>query len=220
MKIVWQNIVAIFFITLLILIQIVYWTNPATLSEFIKIKDQLLLFEKDYPIFSGFLYIGMYALSIIFGIPISMTIIGGYFFGIITGIAYSLLAIALGTTILSCLVRYVMRDWVQKKYGNQLDPFNKEIKKYGLYYVLMIHVIPFMPSFLPNVVMSVSSTSLYKVIGINVIGAAPLTIVYVVAGSYLHTLNSLNDFILYMSIFGGIIAIPLIAIGIYRLKVR
>ncbi len=216
MKFVWQNIVAILFVILLVLIQITYWINPITLSDFIKIKDQLLFFSNHYPLFASVVYMSMYVLSIIFGIPISITIIGGYFFGIIHGIAYSMLGVLIGVTILGSFVRYVMHDWVQERYGDELDPFNKEIEKYGLYYVLMIHSIPFMPSFLPNIAMSLSSMSLYNVIGVNVIGAVPLTVIYVIAGAYLHNLNSLNDFILYVSIFGGIIALPLIGATIYR----
>src|SRR5690606_38685803 len=110
-----------------------------------------------------------------FGIPISATVIGGYLFGWKLGFVYSMTGFLFGTTILCLLVRYVMSDWIQERYKNELEPFNKELKKYGLHYIIIAHSIPFMPSFFLNLAIGISSMLFSKLMLFNAIAAIPLT---------------------------------------------
>lgn len=216
MKFAWRSLAIVIFIILLLGIQIFYWIDPVTVSDIIQLRKELLSWINQHYIISALIYISSYTISIIFGIPISATVIGGYLFGIIKGIIYSIIAITLGTIILCSLARYVLRDWIQKRYKKQLEPFNKEIKKYGLHYIVMVHIIPFMPSFLPHIATGISTISLPKIIGINILGALPLTCVYTIAGSYIHQLDSMRDIIYYFSIFGSVLGIFFLLSIIYR----
>lgn len=216
MKFVWQSLVAFLFIIVLLLVQITYWINPLNLSDVIIIRAELLHFVHQYPVLSSSIYIFSYTLSIIFGIPISATIIGGYLFGILHGILYSMISVVLGTIILCSLVRYAFGDLLQKRYKKQLEPFNKELEKYGLHYIVIVHVIPFMPSFLPHIATGISAIPLYTIIGINIIGALPLTCLYVIGGASLHYLHSLKEFIFFVGIFGLILGLLFLAAMLYR----
>jgi len=179
-------IITIIFILSFIMLQVLYWLSPISLTYIIEFHDQLLDLIKHYELLSAGTYILIFATSIIFGIPISITIIGGYFFGILPGIIYSLISIFLGALILISFTRFVWRDWLEKRYSDKLKVFNKELKKYGLSYIILVHTTPFMSSFPLNVALGISNLPLYKVMLLTMLGAFPLTILYIIAGSYIH----------------------------------
>jgi uncharacterized membrane protein YdjX (TVP38/TMEM64 family) len=199
-------IITIIFILSFIMLQVLYWLSPISLTYIIEFHDQLLDLIKHYELLSAGTYILIFATSIIFGIPISITIIGGYFFGILPGIIYSLISIFLGALILISFTRFVWRDWLEKRYSDKLKVFNKELKKYGLSYIILVHTTPFMSSFPLNVALGISNLPLYKVMLLTMLGAFPLTILYIIAGSYIHNLHSIYDVTTYATIFGGILA--------------
>ena len=216
MNISWQSLVTISFLVILLIIQLLYWYNPLTISQFIQAQNYIFSLIYTYPLISSLLYIMLYTGSILFGIPISATIIGGYFFGMWLGILLSLISMIIGTTILAFFSRYVMNEWLKEQYGEQLKPFKKELDKYGLHYMVMIYAIPFMPGFLPTVAISLSSYPLYQIILVNIASAFPLTLIYTAAGAYIHTLNSLHDFTWYAVIFGCLFALLFGAVLLYR----
>lgn len=216
MRINWKIISLLIFLLILVGLQTVYWLAPLSFSDIKMWRDGVVAFIEDYPIVSALLYIIFYTLSIIFGLPISITIIGGYFFGLVYGVLYSSISIVLGAIILTAFVRYVAHGWIRKRYAEELGPINKELKNYGVYYIAMIHAIPFMPSFLPHVATGISSIPLYKVGLFNLIGALPLTVFYTYGGSYIHQINSMNTFVWYTVIFGGIIGVLFLGISLYR----
>ena len=202
----WRSVVSIFFILALIAMQIVYWINPVTLYDVLDLRHWLFSFIDHNPQLSALVYILFYILSIVFGIPISITIIGGYFFGALNGFIYSIISILIGTTALCFLARYVLRDWITQRYQKQLEPLQKEIEKYGLVYIVFIHMLPFVPSLLPHLAAGISSIPLYQIVGANVVGALPLTLIYSVAGTYIHQIGSWQSFMVYVAIFGALIA--------------
>ncbi|MBD3231624.1 hypothetical protein GF322_03085 [Candidatus Dependentiae bacterium] len=201
----WKLITTVLFVLSLIIIQIIYWLNPILLTDVIKFHNELISLINHFSLIAAIIYILIFIFSIIFGIPISATIIGGYFFGIIYGIIYSMISIILGTTILCILVRFMWHDWIQKKYSDQLKPLNKQLKKYGLSYIVIIHSIPFMPSFPLNLALGISQISLFKIIFITAIGTMPLTIIYSIAGYYINKLASINHVLFYVVIFVSIL---------------
>lgn len=216
MKIAWRVIAGFLFLTLLIAIQFLYWLNPVTFVDIIHYKDQLIFLIRNQPMLFGLIYASLYALSIVAGIPISATIGGGYLFGIGKGLLYTLIGLIVGTITLCALVRYIFKDWVQQQYKKMLKPFNKELKQYGMHYIIMTHMIPFMPSFLPHIAMSITSIPFWQLISMNIVGALPLTLVYTVAGSYIHSLHSLKELMFFIVLISGLLAALYIFVLMYR----
>lgn len=203
MKLNWRLIAALVFAALFIILQIAYWIDPVTLKDFVSFRDELIHLVQLYPTASACIYIGVYVFSIMFGLPVSATIVGGYLFDVFYGVIYTTIAVIIGSTILCLFARYVIYKWIEEKYKKKLGFFNSEIKKYGALYIVMVHAIPFAPSFLPHIAAGLSSLALYKIILANAIGALPLTILYAAAGANLHSLTSLRSFVIYVTIFGG-----------------
>ncbi|MBM17718.1 MAG: hypothetical protein CL947_01460 [Epsilonproteobacteria bacterium] len=216
MKIATKKKLIIGFAIIFIIVQSLYWADPVTLSQLIELKDNVIDWIHVHPVISGILYVGIYILSILFGIPISITFVGGYLFGIKLGILYSLFAIGIGTTALLYFVRYVFPARVKNFYKDSLEGFNKELEAHGLYYVVTIHLIPFMPSFIPTVSTALTNIPLYKLITINLLGSAPLTIAYVVLGAYLNNVSNIEKFLWYISVASGLLGGSLLLFALYK----
>lgn len=216
MKFVLQVGGTVLFLVVLVAVQFGYFFRPITLADVIQVRDIFFCLIDQYPVGSASTYIGIYTLSIIFGVPISTTILGGYFFGLVKGVIYSTISIALGSFILCAFIRYILTGWARRRYKESLQPFTRELKKYGVYYIAMIHAIPFIPSFLPHIAAGMSSISLGGIVLFNILGAFPLTVVYVAAGFYFQQVTSLEAFVYYVSIFGSMLASLLGAYIFYR----
>lgn len=94
------------------------------------------------------MYMGIYALTIAIGIPgvAPLSLLGGYLFGVLLGTAYGAFGATVGSLIAFVIVRYLLGDWVKRRYGHQFERFNKQMAKYGANYLLMVHyasIIPF-----------------------------------------------------------------------------
>lgn len=206
----------IIFIVVFLIVQLIYWMNPIDINTIIAGHNQLIEIIKRYPIISAITYIAIFIITNVFGLPLSVTIIGGFLFGIIKGIAFSMIA-ALCSAILICAgTRYLVKDWIYKKFKNRLEFYTNKIEKYGLFYIFLFQVTPFTPTLLIYAATALTSLRLYKIITMNIIGSFLPICFYTIAGSFLHTVGSFNQLIWYLGIFGIIYGIGLMSIFLLR----
>jgi len=119
-----------------------------------------------------------------------LTLAGGALFGLATGTIIVSFASTLGAT-LACLVsRFILRDWIQKKFGDKLKTVNEGIEKEGLLYLFTLRLIPVFPFWLINLVMGLTKMPLKSFFW--VVGMLPGTIVYVNAGKEIAKIDSLS----------------------------
>lgn len=121
-----------------------------------------------------------------------MTLAGGFLFGMT-----AVLFVNVGATAGACLAflasRYLIGEWVQKKYGGKLDSFNRELTKNGHLYLLGLRLIPAIPFFLINIFSGLTAIGLPTFFWTTAVGIIPGSLVYVYAGTQLASLRSLGD---------------------------
>ena len=121
-----------------------------------------------------------------------MTLAGGGLFGLWVGVLVVSFASTIGAT-LACLVsRFLLRDWVQNKFGDKLGAVNKGIKEEGNFYLFTLRLVPIFPFFVINLVMGLTKMPLLSYYWISQVGMLPGTIVYVNAGKELAKIESLS----------------------------
>jgi len=121
-----------------------------------------------------------------------LTLAGGALFGLATGTIIVSFASTLGAT-LACLVsRFILRDWIQKKFGDKLKTVNEGIEKEGLLYLFTLRLIPVFPFWLINLVMGLTKMPLKSFFWVSQVGMLPGTIVYVNAGKEIAKIDSLS----------------------------
>jgi uncharacterized membrane protein YdjX (TVP38/TMEM64 family) len=121
-----------------------------------------------------------------------LTLAGGALFAFVAGTVVVSFASTVGAT-LACLVsRFVLRDWVQKKFGDKLQRINKGIQDEGAFYLFTLRLIPVFPFFVINLVMGLTKMSLWTFYWVSQVGMLPGTMVYINAGKELAEIDSLS----------------------------
>jgi len=121
-----------------------------------------------------------------------MTLAGGALFGLLRGTIIVSFASTIGAT-LACLVsRFILRDWVQGKFGERLKTVNDGIEREGSFYLFTLRLIPVFPFWLINLVLGLTKMPLRTFYWVSQFGMLPGTIVYVNAGKELGKIDSLS----------------------------
>lgn len=121
-----------------------------------------------------------------------MTIAGGALFGLYAGTVIVSFASAIGATIACLASRFVLRDWIQKKFADKLKTVNQGIDREGAFYLFTLRLTPVFPFWLINLVMGLTKMPLRTFYWVSQIGMLPGTIVFVNAGRELGRINSLS----------------------------
>ena len=161
----------------------------------------------------GFLaiYIGFTSLSL----PAAsiLTILAGAIFGLGVGIVLVSFASAIGATIAMLAARFVLRDWVQARFGRRLEGVNRGVEKEGAFYLFTLRLIPAVPYFLINLAMGLTPIRAWTFYWVSQVAMFPATVLYVNAGTQLARLESLRG-ILSWQLIGALVLLgifPLVA---------
>ncbi|MDT8383488.1 MAG: FAD-dependent oxidoreductase [Gammaproteobacteria bacterium] len=122
-----------------------------------------------------------------------MTLAGGAVFGLATGLVVISFASTIGATLAFLVSRFVLRDFVQQRFGDKLKAINAGVQREGGFYLFTLRLIPLFPFFMINLVMGLTPMKAWRFYLISQLGMLPGTIVYVNAGSQLGALASPAD---------------------------
>ena len=121
-----------------------------------------------------------------------LTLAGGGLFGLAVGTVVVSFASTIGAT-LACLVsRFILREWVQNKFGGKLATINMGIAKEGAFYLFSLRLVPVFPFFMINLLMGLTRIPLWTFFWVSQIGMLAGTVVYVNAGNELFEIDSLS----------------------------
>lgn len=121
-----------------------------------------------------------------------MTLASGAIFELWVGVPIVLVSATTGATLAFLAARYVLRDFVQKRFGDRLSAINAGIEKDGAFYLFTLRLVPVFPFFLINLLMGLTTIKTGTFFWVTLIGIAAGTTVYVNAGTQLASLTSLS----------------------------
>lgn len=158
-------------------------------------RDRLLLFTEEHYLASVAIFIGSYCLLVSASLPgaVFFTLAGGLLFGSLVGTVYVNLGATSGATLAFLVSRYLLRDWVEAKFGGWLAPFQEGFAKNAFSYLITIRLIPVAPFFIVNALSGLTKVSLGTYVTATAIGIIPGSFVYAYAGRQLGTINSLKE---------------------------
>ncbi len=138
-------------------------------------------------------YMAVYIMVTALSLPgaVVMTLVGGAIFGVMAGSVIVSFASTIGATVACFVARFILRDWVQGRFGDRLGAINKGIDQEGGFYLFSLRLVPVFPFFVINLVMGMTRLSLWKFYWISQLGMLPGTIVFVNAGKELGRIDSL-----------------------------
>ena len=121
-----------------------------------------------------------------------LTLAGGALFGLVVGTLVVSFASSIGATLACFVSRFVLRDWVQRKFGDKIVKVNEGIEREGAFYLFTLRLIPIFPFWMINLVMGLTSIPLRQFYWVSQLGMLAGTVVFVNAGRELAKVESLK----------------------------
>ncbi len=137
------------------------------------------------------LYVAVAALSLP-GATV-LTLAGGALFGLWTGLLVVSFASSLGATLAFLASRFLLRDWVRRRFGERLAAIDAGIARDGAFYLFTLRLVPIFPYFVINLLMGLTPMTTWTFYWVSQLGMLAGTLVYVNAGTQLAQLTSPGD---------------------------
>lgn len=118
-----------------------------------------------------------------------LTLAAGALFGLVTGVVLASFASTIGATLAFLSSRFLLRDWVQGKFGSRLAGLNDGLERDGAFYLFTIRMIPAFPFFVVNLLMGLTKIRTWTYYWVSQLGMLAGTIVYVNAGTQIAALQ-------------------------------
>ena len=187
--------------------------------SFEQLKASQASFDQLYaqqPVSVAAVYFGVYVLATALSIPgaVIITLGGGAVFGLWQGLLLVSFASTLGATLAFLASRFVLREWVEARFGQRLADINAGVDKEGAFYLFTLRLIPVVPFFLINLLMGLTRMRTWTYYWVSQLGMLAGTAVYVNAGTQLAQLDSVRG-ILSPALLGSFVLL-----GIFPLLAR
>ena len=189
-----QKIIIVLAIVLLILLfRFLHLDDYLTLSYLKESREQLALLYGERTGLVIAVYMLIYITATALSVPgaVILTLAGGALFGLVTGTIVISFASTIGATLACMVSRFLLRDWVQRRFGDKLQRINEGMEQEGGFYLFTLRLIPVFPFFVINLAMGLTRIKLVTYYWVSQLGMLPATIVYVNAGKELGKLDSL-----------------------------
>lgn len=121
-----------------------------------------------------------------------MTLVAGALFGLWQGFLIVSFASTLGAVLAMFSSRFLLQDWVQKRFGKRLAGIEAGLARDGAFYLFALRLVPVFPFFLINLAMGLTKLPARTFWWVSQLGMLPGTLVYVNAGRELGQLDSLS----------------------------
>ena len=121
-----------------------------------------------------------------------MTLAGGAIFGLLWGTILVSFASVIGATLAFLASRFVLRDSIQNRYGDNLRSVNEGIEKDGAFYLFTLRLVPLFPFFIINLLMGLTPIRTVAFALVSQLGMLPGTLVYINAGTQIAKIESLS----------------------------
>ena len=200
---------------LLVTIFIFAYFNNAYIES--TIIENIVFLENYYsqnPIYFIVLFFLSYILLTTLSLPVALLLglLSGFIFEVYTAVIVVSFASTFGATIAMLVSRYFIKDIIKNKYTDQLSIVNKELDKYGSYYLFALRMSPVFPFFVINVIFGLTNMRVTSFYVISQLGMLPATYAIIAIGSELnkamiHGASLSVEIIFYLTLLG---VLPLI----------
>jgi len=120
-----------------------------------------------------------------------MTLAGGAIFGLFWGSVIVSFASSIGATLAFLVSRFLLRDWVARRFGARLQAIDQGVLREGAFYLFTLRLVPVFPFFLINLLLGLTAMKARTFYWVSQLGMLAGTIVYVNAGTQLARIDSL-----------------------------
>ncbi|WP_020675174.1 FAD-dependent oxidoreductase [Geopsychrobacter electrodiphilus] len=164
-----------------------------TLTELKARQESFSVYYATHRLMSLAAYFILYVVVTALSLPGAavMTLAGGALFGFWPALVVVSFSSSLGATLAFLVSRFLLRDWVQARFGERLQAVNAGVAREGAFYLFSLRLVPLFPFFVINLVLGLTPMPARTFYWVSQIGMLAGTAVYVNAGTQLGQINSL-----------------------------
>ncbi len=157
-------------------------------------QASLQAYYQEHQLETLLIYFLVYVLTTALSLPGAtvLTLAGGAFFGLGLGLLVISFASTIGATCAFLVARFLLRDSIQKRYGDRLARIHEGFQKEGAFYLFTLRLVPLFPFFMINLLMGLTPMKTRTYYWVSQLGMLPGTAVYVNAGTQLAQIESLS----------------------------
>ncbi|MFO7557413.1 MAG: FAD-dependent oxidoreductase [Desulfobacterales bacterium] len=195
MKSTFSKIMIVLIIAALVAVFFAFDLGQYLSFDYLKSRQSALAsFYADHQLMTMMIYVAGYILVTALSLPGAavMTLAGGAIFGFWSGLILVSFASTIGATLAFLVARFLLKDYVQKKFGDRLKAVNEGIEKDGAFYLFTLRLVPIFPFFVINLVMGLTPIRTGIFYLVSQVGMLAGTAVYVNAGTQLAQIDSLS----------------------------
>lgn len=135
----------------------------------------------------------LYVAVAAFSLPIAtvLTLVYAWLFGFWPAALLVSFASTAGATLAFLSSRYLLRDWVQERFGTRLAGFNEALAHDGAFFLFTLRLVWIVPFWLVNLLMGLTSIRTWTFWWVSQLGMLPVTCIYVWTGANLPSLERL-----------------------------
>lgn len=176
---------------------IIFFLPPGALSlaALQHSQSQLAHWHAQHPLLAACLFFVVYVVATTLSIPGAtlLTLLGGALFGLIQGTFLVAIAATIGATLAMLSSRYLLREWVQRRFSRMMVTVNRGVERDGSRYLFALRLAPVFPFFLVNLLMGLTPISVGRYFIVSLVAMLPAIMVYLNAGRQLSQIRRLAD---------------------------
>ena len=203
----------LYLVALLTLVIFFYYNN----SLFEKtILENIVNLENYYiqnPIFFMFAYFIVYVVLTTLSIPVALMLglLSGFIFDLYSAIILISFASSFGATAAMLISRYLISEYINRRFSNEISLINNEVNEHGAYYLFALRMSPIFPFFVINAAFGLTKIKTLAFYLVSQLGMLPGTTIIILIGS------ELNDFLIKGSPFSIDLVLYLTLLGLIPL---
>jgi uncharacterized membrane protein YdjX (TVP38/TMEM64 family) len=172
---------------------------PADLFDIQQIqhhKEQLISFIASHYLGSVLCFMLLCVAAALF-LPgaLVLTVAGGMVFGTGPTVLYANLGATAGAVIAFITARYLIGEWVQQRFAEQLRRFNDEVARHGRNYLLTLRILPIAPACVVNYCAGITRLPLKSFVWTTSLGMLPGSAIYAFLGHQLRFVTRAQDLV-------------------------
>lgn len=167
-------------------------------------RARIEAFHTSHPWQSAAAFFALYVLVTALSLPgaVIMTLAGGAVFGLIKGLILVSFASTIGATLAFLASRFLLRDWVQARFGERLRAINEGVAREGAFYLFALRLVPLFPFWLINLAMGLTPLRATRFYWVSQLGMLPGTAAYLYAGTQLGEFRLSAGLVLAFAVLG------------------
>jgi uncharacterized membrane protein YdjX (TVP38/TMEM64 family) len=207
-------------IALITLLGIAWWLDAARYLDLEVLRTSYVGLQaavRESPVVASLVYFLSYAGLAALNVPgaaLVFTLAGGALFGVFWGSVLVSFASTIGATVGCFLSRFLLREFVERRFPYAVDKVNDGIRRDGAYYLFGLRLVPIFPFFVINAVMGLTRLPLRTFYWVSQLGMLPGTVIFVNAGTQIAQVRDPGD------ILSPDVAISLALLGIFPIVAK